>query len=73
MFINTAILTYLVNLSIPSLSEYILDGKYDDFTRDWYLHVGNLILTLMIISLGSPHLIYLVLAYPIGVIRRKWC
>ena len=73
MFFNTAILTYLVNLSIPSLSQYILGGNYNDFTRDWYLHVGNLIMTLMIISLGSPHLIILSIVYPLGFIKRRCC
>ena len=73
MFINTAILTYLVNLSIPSLSQYILGGKFNDFTRDWYLHVGNLILIIMIISLGLPHLIFLLIAYPFGMMKRKYC
>lgn len=73
LFINTAVLTYLVNLDIPSFSKYILNGQYNDFTRDWYLHVGYMILILMMISVGSPHLIYLAISYPIGACKRKCC
>ena len=73
IFINTAILTYLVNLSIPQFTKYVLSGEYDDFTREWYLRVGSYILTLMLVSLFSPHIIYLILAYPIGACRRKCC
>ena len=73
MFINTAILTYLVNLSIPYFTSYVLSGKYSDFTRDWFLSVGSLLLSLMITSLGSPHLIFLATAYPMEACRRKFC
>ena len=73
IFINTAILTYLVNLSIPQFTKYVLSGEYDDFTREWYLRVGSYILTLMLVSLFSPHIIYLILAYPIGACRRRCC
>ena len=73
IFINTAILTYIVNLSIPDISKYTLEGEYKDFTREWFLRVGSYLLTLMLISLFSPHIIYLMLAYPIGACRRKFC
>lgn len=73
IFINTAILTFLVNLNFPQLSEYIFHGKYKDFEKEWFLKVGSLILTLMIISMGSPHLIYLIIAYPLGWCCRRNC
>lgn len=73
MFINTAILPFLVNLNIEDFSQYVFKGEFNDFKREWFIKVGNLILTLMIISLGSPHLIYLVIAYPIGCFCRKYC
>ncbi|OMJ77143.1 hypothetical protein SteCoe_23325 [Stentor coeruleus] len=73
IFINTAILTFLVNLNFPQLSEYIFHGKYKDFEKEWFLKVGSLILILMIISMGSPHLIYLGIAYPLGWCCRKNC
>ncbi|OMJ87132.1 hypothetical protein SteCoe_11206 [Stentor coeruleus] len=73
MFINTAILPFLVNLNAEDLSKYIFKGSFSDFEREWFLKVGNLILTLMIISLGSPHLIYLFIAYPLGWCSRKFC
>ncbi|OMJ87133.1 hypothetical protein SteCoe_11207 [Stentor coeruleus] len=73
MFINTAILIFLVNLTIPALSDYVLQGKYTDFTREWFLAVGSLIFSLMLISLVSPHLIFLFIAYPLSACKRKCC
>ena len=34
IFINTAILTYLEDISILQLSKYMFSGKYDNFTRE---------------------------------------
>ena len=73
MFINTAILTYIINLAFDVPGSIINTGDYNDFTRTWYLRVGSLIMILMIISLGSPHLIFLLIAYPLGVLRRNCC
>ncbi|CAG9315304.1 unnamed protein product [Blepharisma stoltei] len=76
IFINTAIITLIINITFPlfpSSNEYILRGKYQDFSRDWYLKVGSIFVAMMLISIFSPHVIYLMIFYPLGMIKRKCC
>ncbi|CAG9311043.1 unnamed protein product [Blepharisma stoltei] len=75
MTVNTALITYLVNLDSGGVgfsNGYILEGEYSDFSRYWYVKVGSIFIITMFICVGSPHLIYLLIMYPIGACRRKW-
>lgn len=71
MYLNTGILTYLVNLTLP-LKIFSLDEGFDDFTRDWFLKVGGMLVSLVAINIGSPHLFYLFFVYPFEIFKRKF-
>ena len=81
MFINTTFVILIVNFDFSSLGslsylplkEYIFNGKYDDFTRDWYTQVGYILTMNMIVSVFSPHIINLIIIYPCGKCKRKFC
>lgn len=57
-FLNTGIIILVVNAKfdfMPSWSP-ILNGDYDDFTSEWYKHIGVSIILTMLIGIFSPHL-----------------
>jgi hypothetical protein len=69
-FFNTALTTLLVNSDFGT-STFGLKGKYADITREWYDDVGYTITVTMVVSIFSPHLVNLLVLYPIGIIKRK--
>lgn len=76
MFINTALLTLIINISFPlfpTKNDLFLRGNYSDFTRDWYIKVGSIFTIMMFISIFSPHFIFICLFYPIGALKRRCC
>ncbi|CAG9311615.1 unnamed protein product [Blepharisma stoltei] len=81
MFINTALITLLVNANFQSLwfvqrlafKEYLFNGDYKDFSREWYEDVGATIIATLLVSIALPHFINLLIFYPIGVIKRHCC
>ena len=57
-FVNTAIIILIVNAKfdfMPSWSP-ILNGEYDDFSTEWYKHIGVSIILTMLIGVFSPHI-----------------
>ena len=81
MFINTSFIILIVNGDFSDFSlvdylpfnDYILKGDYNDFTRMWYVKVGSTITATMLLSMASPHLINLLVWYPIGFCKRACC
>lgn len=79
VFINTALITLVVNADFRDLEftkklafkEYLFNGDYKDFDRDWYLNVGSTFVIMMFISTLSPHILYLILAYPLNSCKRE--
>ena len=80
MFINTAFITLVVNANFQDFvvmqyvpfKEYMFAGNYADFTRDWYLKVGSVLVVTMIISMVFPHCFTFCLHYPMKNIQI-WC
>ena len=62
-FINTAILTLLVNTDgedkFFKINNLLFDGDYDDFTRDWYIDVGKTFTLTMFLNIFNPHFVNL--------------
>ena len=60
-FINTAIIIFLVNfhLGVKLFNIPLIDGKYSEFSMEWYRVVGSTIVLTMIIRTVSPHLVTL--------------
>jgi hypothetical protein len=56
-FFNTAIIILVVNASLDFMPSWspILNGKYDDFTTEWYKQIGVSIILTMLIGIVSPH------------------
>ncbi|EQC29806.1 hypothetical protein SDRG_12352 [Saprolegnia diclina VS20] len=59
--LNTGIIVLLVNANLsnvplPSTLREVLNGKFDDFVRQWYISVGVGISTTMIINAVSPQI-----------------
>ena len=79
MFINTAIITLMVNADFSDtqitdyLPQYIFNGDFADFTRSWYTKVGATITLTLLISVLSPHLINVMLRAPLSAFKRKCC
>lgn len=80
-FINTSLIILLVNFDFRAvgfneqfpLRDYAFNGKFIDFTRDWYTKVGCLLTITMMISVFSPHMANIIFFYPLGVCKRKFC
>ncbi len=80
---NMILLTLLANLDFQRNAffqgihdhfpggQYILSGKYDEFTRAWYLGVGDSILLLMLIQIVWPQVMDLLFWVPFKFIMRK--
>ena len=81
MFVNTAFINLVVNANFQDFTamqyvafkQYMFDGDYADFTRDWYLRVGSAIVVTMLISMVSPHFINLLVSYPLKGCRIMCC
>lgn len=73
MFINTAITTLLANTNISANIYGILNGKYNDFSREWYNDVGETITVTMLVSIFSSHFLNLVIVYPFAICRKRLC
>lgn len=77
LFVNTALVTLLVNADFGRagdfLPSFILNGNFKDFTRSWYTNVGATITLTMLISIGSPHLVTLLIVCPLKALKRKYC
>ena len=80
-FINTALIVLLVNANfrrIPVIyyipySDQVFTGQFADFTRDWYVNVGESVVFTMIVCIFSPHMIALVVFYPVYICKRRCC
>lgn len=81
MFVNTALITLFVNADFQSLwfvqrlafKDYLFNGKYNDFSREWYQDVGATITATLLVSIAFPHFINLLFWYPVGLIKRSCC
>ncbi|CAG9332151.1 unnamed protein product [Blepharisma stoltei] len=80
LFFNTSMINLFVNANFEDLvfvkdlafKDYLFNGDYDDFSRDWYTKVGATIVVTMFIGIASPHFITLFVMYPINVIKRRF-
>ncbi|CAG9312667.1 unnamed protein product [Blepharisma stoltei] len=80
LFFNTSIITLMVNANFKDLvfvkdlafKDYLFNGDYSDFSRDWYTKVGSTILITMFIGVASPHFVTLFILYPINIIKRRY-
>jgi hypothetical protein len=78
-FINTGLIILIVNANFSSLKtvtwlpEYIFNGNYTDFSRQWYVNVGSTLVTTMLVTIFSPHVVILVTFYPLGLCKRHCC
>ena len=76
-FINTAILTLLVNTDgedkFFKINNLLFDGDYDDFTRDWYIDVGKTFTLTMFLNIFNPHFVNLLFWYPFAMCQRRTC
>ena len=60
-FFNTAIIVLIVNAKIPNIGlfssfQWLFQGDYTDFYREWYSAAGVGIFTTMIINIIAPQL-----------------
>jgi hypothetical protein len=69
MFINTAFINLIVNIDLRdtniSKSITIYSGDFKDFDRNWYYFVGSGQVYTMLIAIASPHLLNLLIFFPI--------
>ena len=81
IFINTALIILIVNANfsrisalykIPGTSE-IFTGKYADFTREWYINIGESIIFTILICVISPHILTFISLYPLAICKRRCC
>lgn len=80
-FINTALIILIVNANFSRISaiynipytDKIFVGSYADFTREWYINVGDSIIFTIMICILSPHVFTLLFIYPIHACKRKCC
>jgi len=70
LFLNTALLVWLLNLKWFWPISEVLKGEGQDFSHAWYATVGLAISTTLMINVASPHLIQVALSF---VIRLKQC
>jgi len=61
-FINYSILTLLINQKIEGFENYyflglipLLQGKYDEFSADWYRKIGSTLGLTLTLNIFSPH------------------
>jgi len=81
MFVNTAFINLVVNANFQDFvamqyvpfKEYMFDGDYDDFIRDWYLRVGSAVVVTMLISMVSPHGMNFGVLYPVKSCKILCC
>ena len=79
MFINTALVVLAVNADFSSidfinnlpLKDYLFISEFSDFTRRWYVQVGSTITVTMLVSIFSPHILNILIFYPLGGLRRN--
>lgn len=58
-FINTAIITLLLNANLEDFGlGWLFDGKHADFTSAWYASVGNTLVGAMIFNFELPIIMY---------------
>jgi Calcium-dependent channel, 7TM region, putative phosphate len=78
-FINTALVVLAVNANFSQLGtyswlpKYIFNASFYDFSRQWYVQVGSTITTTMLVTIFSPHCVFLLTFYPLGVFKRHCC
>ena len=80
-FINTALIILIVNANFSRIqliynipyTDQIFVGRYADFTREWYINVGESLIFTIMICVFSPHILTLVLIYPVYACKRKFC
>lgn len=76
-FINTALVILLVNADFSSIKSeswmpnFLFNGEFSDFSRDWYPNVGSTIVSTMMINIFSPSWINILILYPLGACKRK--
>lgn len=77
LFINTALITLIVNAKIDEdlydIEGILFQGDFEDFTRDWYVKVGSTFTITLFLSVFSPHFLNLLLWFPLGICKRHCC
>jgi hypothetical protein len=76
-FINYSMLTLIINFKIESMKDFyflgfigIFQGKFDDFSADWYEKIGSIMCVTLAINIFSPH--FSKLALPILKLLLRW-
>jgi hypothetical protein len=77
MFINTGLIILLINARWASSSpiffgKTVFDGKYDDFTSDWFSTVGGGIMSTLLVNTINPHVVPLIMCFVAWGKRRWW-
>ena len=72
MFFNTSI-SLLLSKTLFMQNNLGFNQKYIDFTRNWYVDVGNIIIITMLVNIFSPHLLVLLINYPYKTCKRRIC
>lgn len=80
-FINTALIILIVNANFSRISviynipytDQVFVGSYADFTREWYINVGESLIFTIMICVFSPHILTFLFIYPIYACKRRFC
>lgn len=78
-FINTALIILIVNANFDKVSavyyipytKEIFSGEFSDFTREWYVNIGESLVFTMIVCIVSPHLLTLMIICPFNYCKRR--
>jgi len=61
---------YNNSIGIQSLN-VLFTNRYDDFTPDWYLHIGSIIILTMIFNIMTP-IAELILSWLLKIAKKCW-
>ena len=73
---NMALIMIILNMNFTasvSMNDvsFLLQGKYNDLTADWYLNIGTIIILTMIFNISFP-IIELIMASIVKCLKKCW-
>lgn len=73
---NMALIMIILNMKYSTTIEatqfsFLLQGKYNDISPDWYMNIGSIIILTMIFNITFP-IIELLLANILKCLKRCW-
>ena len=73
---NSALIMIILNMkysggTAPSEVGFLLQGRYGDFTADWYSNIGSVIILTMVFNITFP-VIELILTSLLQCLRKCW-